>query len=59
MSFRSRVYKTKKLKNGERVVSSETTSDWALRQIIKSLFKAFFYLLFFWIIIPIKLLKKQ
>ena len=38
MSYRSRVYRTTKLKNGERIVSSVKTSDWALWQIIKFIF---------------------
>ena len=59
MSYRSRVYRTTRLKNCDRVVSSLKTSDWAIWQIIKFCFKAFFYVMFFWIIIPIKLFKKK
>ena len=59
MSYRSRVYRTTKLKNGDRIVSSMKTSDWALWQITKWLFKGLFFLMFFWIIIPIKLLKRK
>lgn len=59
MSYRSRVYRTTKLKNGDRIVSSVKTSDWALLQVIKFIFKACFYLMFFWIIIPLKLLKRK
>ncbi len=59
MSFRSRVYRTKKLKNGDRIVQSMKTSDWALWQIIKFACKVMFYLMFFWIIIPIKILKRK
>ena len=59
MSYRSRVYRTTKLKNGDRIVSSIKTSDWAIWQILKWLCKGFFYLMFFWIIIPVKLLKKR
>ena len=59
MSFRSRVYRTTKLKNGETVVSSLKTSHWAIWQIIKFCGKAILYLMFFWIIIPVKLLKRK
>ena len=59
MSYRSRVYRTTRLKNGDRIVSSIKTSDWAIWQILKWLFKGFFYLMFFWIIIPVKLLKRK
>lgn len=59
MSFRSRVYRTTKLRNGDRIVQSMKTSDWALWQIIKFLFKRMFYLMFFWVIIPIKILKRK
>lgn len=59
MSFRSRVYRTTKFKNGDRIVQSMETSDWALWQIIKIVCKSIFYLMFFWIIIPIKLLKRK
>ena len=59
MSYRSRVYRTTRLKNGDRIVSSIKTSDWAIWQILKWLCKGFFYLMIFWIIIPIKLLKKR
>ena len=59
MSYRSRVYRTTKLKNGDRIVSSVKTSDWALWQIIKFICKACFYIMFFWLIIPIKLLFKK
>lgn len=59
MSFRSRIYRTNKLKNGDRVVSSVKTSDWAIWQIIKFIGKAFFFIMFFWIIIPIKLIKRK
>ena len=59
MSYRSRVYRTTKLKNGDRIVSSVNTSEWLLCEIINSVFKGVFYLLFFWIIIPIRLFKKK
>lgn len=59
MSYRSRIYRTTKLKNGDRIVQSMDTSDWALWQIIKSICKAIFYLMFFWIVIPIKIIKKH
>lgn len=59
MSYRSRVYRTTRLKNGERIVSSMKTSDWAIWQIIKFCCKAFFFLCFFWIIIPVKIFSKK
>ena len=59
MSYRSRVYRTTKLKNGDKIVSSIKTSDWAIWQIFKGLCKSFFNLMFFWIIIPVKFLKRK
>ena len=59
MSHRSRVYRTIRLKNGDRMVSSIKSSDWAIWQILKWIFKGIFYLLFFWIIIPVKLIKNR
>lgn len=59
MSYRSRVYRTIRLKNGDRIVSSMKTSDWAIWGICKFFFKAMFFLCFFWIIIPVKLLSKK
>ena len=59
MGYRSRVYRTTKLKNGDRIVSSVKTTGWALWNIIKFIFKACFYIMFFWLIIPIKLLFKK
>ena len=59
MSYCSRVYKTTKLSNGQRVVSSMDTSDWAILQILKFFVKMPLYLILLPIIIPIKLLKRK
>ena len=59
MGYRSRVYRTTKLKDGRRIVSSVDTDTWIFGEIIKLIFKLFFYILFFWIIIPIKILKHR
>ena len=57
--MRSRIYKTHSLGKGVRFVQSGTASEWFVYGIIKWLLKAMFFLCFFWIIIPIKLLKKK
>lgn len=59
MSFRSRVYKTTKLGNGERMVTSISTSNWFIMQTLKKICKFTVYIMFFWIIIPIKIFKKR
>ena len=59
MSFRSRVYHTTKIGKGKRIVSSVSTSDYFLWEIIKLICKACFYIMFFWLIIPIKLIFRK
>ena len=59
MSFRTRIYETHKIGKGKRIVTSGKMSDWFIFGIIKFIVKAFFFCCFFWIIIPIKLLKKK
>ena len=59
MAYRSRVYKTTKLSDGRRIVSSSTAGEAIVMDIIKFCFKAVFYVCFFWIIIPIKLLRRK
>jgi len=54
MGYRSRVYRTSRLGRGIRIIDSIETSTWIIWNIIKFIFK----LIFFWIYIPIKLLKK-
>lgn len=57
--MRTRIYRSAKIKNGSRVVQSGTASEWIVYGIIKWIFKVIFYCLFFWIIIPVKILKKN
>ena len=57
--MRTRIYETGRMKNGKRVVHSGTPSEWFVYGIIKWIFKAIFFCMFFWIIIPIKLLKRK
>lgn len=59
MSYRSRVYRMTKLKNGDRVVSSVKKGDYFLWELIKLIFKVFFFIMFFWIIIPVKLIFRK
>ena len=59
MSFRTRIYETTKIGKHKRVVTSGTMSDWFFYGIVKFIFKTIFFMCFFWIIIPIKLLKKK
>lgn len=55
--MRSRIYKTGKMSNGSRFVQSGTVGEWLVYGILKWIFKAIFFCLFFWIIIPVKLIK--
>ena len=59
MAFRTRIYETKKIGNGKRVVTSGKISDYIALNIVKGIFKVLFFICFFWIIIPIKLLNKK
>ena len=59
MSFRTRIYRSVKVGKGRRVVTSGKYSDWLTYDIIAWLIKAFFYIGFFWIIIPIKIIKNK
>lgn len=55
--MRIRFYETGRMRDGKRVVHSGTLSEWIVFGIIKWIFKAIFFCLFFWIIIPVKLIK--
>lgn len=57
--MRTRIYKTGRMKNGNKVVFSGSAGEWFVFGIIKWFCKALFFCMFFWIIIPIKLLKKK
>lgn len=57
--MKTRIYQTGKMKNGSRVIFSGSPGEWFVFGIIKWIFKAFFFCMFFWIIIPIKLLKRK
>lgn len=57
--MRTRIYDVHKTHSGKRVVQSGTVSEWFVFGIIKFIFKIMFYLCFFWLIIPIKLLKRK
>ena len=57
--MRARIYKTSRMKNGKRFVQSGTASEWFVYGMIKWICKAIFYCMFFWIIIPVKLLKRK
>lgn len=57
--MRTRIYDVHKTQRGKRVVQSGTVSEWFVFGIIKFIFKTTFYLCFFWLIIPIKLLKRK
>ncbi len=56
---RSRVYKTIKLSNGEKIVSSRSVGESLLFGLIKGFFKIIFYMFAFIFIIPIKLIFKN
>ena len=57
--MRTRIYRSAKTKSGKRVVQSGTASEWIVYGILAWIFKAIFYCMFFWIIIPVKLLKRK
>lgn len=57
--MKTRIYKTTKMKNGAKVVQSGTASEWFVFGLIKGMCKVIFYCMFFWIIIPIKLIKRK
>ena len=56
--MRMRIYKSNVMKGGRRVVQSGSLSEWFAFDIIKWVFKAIFFCMFFWIIIPVKLFTK-
>lgn len=62
MGYRQRVYRTKKLKNGDRVVESWDGDDYFLWQLIKGFFKLiwliFYWCFIHWIILLAKLIIK-
>ena len=58
-SMRTRIYQTSRMKTGKRFVQSGTVSEWCVYGIVKWICKAIFYCMFFWIIIPVKLLKRK
>lgn len=57
--MRTRIYKTGRMCNGRRVVLSGTPSEWFVVSAIKWVCKAIVYCMFFWIIIPVKLVKRH
>lgn len=58
-SMKTRIYETGRMKDGKKVVHSGTPLEWLVYETIKWIFKAIFFCLFFWIIIPVKLLKRK
>ena len=54
-----KIYKSKKLSDGSRIVTSMSPGTSICLDILKLLGKGLFFLMFFWIIIPIKLLKRK
>lgn len=57
MTMRTRVYRTGRMKDGRKVVFSGTPSEWIVYRTIKGLFKLVFSVLFFWIVIPVRLFR--
>ena len=52
-------YKSKKLSDGSRIVTRMSPGTSIGLDILKLLGKGLFFLFFFWIIIPVKLLKRK
>lgn len=57
--MRIRIYDVHKTKTGKRVVQSGSPSEWLSLGLIKWVCKAIIFCMFFWIIIPVKLLKRK
>lgn len=57
--MRLRMYEIGRTKSGKRVVMSGTPGEWWVFGMIKWIFKAMFFCMFFWIIIPVKILKRK
>ncbi len=57
--MRTRIYEIGRMKGGKRVVQSGTLLEWFIYGIIKWICKAIFFCMFFWIIIPVKLLRRK
>ena len=55
--MRTRIYQTGRMKGGKRIVQSGTLGEWFVFGLVKWFCKIIFFCMFFWIIIPIKLLK--
>ena len=52
-------YKSKKLSDGSRIVTRMSPGASICLDVLKLLGKGLFFLMFFWIIIPIKLFKRR
>lgn len=57
--MRMRIYDTGRTKSGKRVVQSGSLFEWLIFGAIKWICKAMIFCMFFWIIIPYKLLKRK
>lgn len=57
--MRMRIYDTKKIRGGRRAVQSGSVSEWIIFDALKWICKAMFFCMFFWIIIPVKLLTRK
>ena len=56
--MRMRIYDVGRTASGKRVVMSGGLGEWWIFGAIKWICKAIFFCMFFWIIIPVKLLKR-
>ena len=57
--MRMRIYDVGRTASGKRVVMSGSLGEWWVFGAIKWICKAIFFCMFFWIIIPVKLLKRK
>lgn len=57
--MKTKIYETKKLGKNKRMVTSMSTGESLFFDILKLVGICFLYLAFFWIIIPVKLLKRK
>lgn len=57
--MKTMVYETGRMRDGKRVVFSGTPLEWLIYGMIKWICKAIIFCFFFWIIIPVKLLRRK
>lgn len=57
--LRTKIYESRRMRNGRRFVRSGTPMEWFVYEIILWMLKAAFFCMFFWVIIPVRLFRKR